>query len=59
MKRKNPIPSMKRTILPDWPWTNPTYSLNLSRPKSEIKAIGIDITNTMADINPNNNSFSE
>ncbi|WP_106793686.1 M1 family metallopeptidase [Aquimarina sp. Aq78] len=58
-EKENPIPSMKRTILPDWPWTNPTYSLNLSRPKSEIKAIGIDITNTMADINPNNNSFSE
>ncbi|PKV48720.1 peptidase M1-like protein [Aquimarina sp. MAR_2010_214] len=58
-EKENPIPSMKRTILPDWPWTNPTYSLNLSRPKSEIKSIGIDITNTMADINPNNNSFSE
>jgi len=50
---------MKRTILPDWPWTNPTYSLDLSKPKSEIKSIGIDITNTMADINPKNNSFSE
>ncbi len=58
-EKENPIPSMKRTILPDWPWTNPTYSLDLSKPKSEIKSIGIDITNTMADINPNNNSFSE
>ncbi|WP_109098894.1 M1 family metallopeptidase [Aquimarina sp. AU58] len=58
-EKENPIPSMKRTILPDWPWTNPTYSLDLSKPKSEIKSIGIDITNTMADINPKNNSFSE
>lgn len=58
-EKENPIPSMKRTILPDWPWTNPTYSLDLSKPKSEIKSIGIDITKTMADVNPKNNSFSE
>ncbi|WP_062055819.1 M1 family metallopeptidase [Aquimarina longa] len=58
-EKENPIPSMKRTILSDWSWTNPTYSLEISKPKSEIKTIGIDITNTMADINPRNNTFSE
>ncbi|WP_103069095.1 M1 family metallopeptidase [Aquimarina sediminis] len=58
-EKENPIPSMKRTILPDWPWTHPTYSLEISKPKSEIKSIEIDITKTMADINPSNNAFSE
>ncbi|WP_103866668.1 M1 family metallopeptidase [Aquimarina sp. I32.4] len=58
-EKANPIPSMKRTVLSDWPWTNPGYSLNLSRPKSEIKSIQIDITNTMADVNPANNGFTE
>ncbi len=58
-EKENPIPSMKRTVLPDWPWTNPNYSLDLSKPKSEIKSIGIDITNTMADVNPSNNGYSK
>ena len=58
-EKENPIPSMKRTILSDWPWTNPTYTLELSKPRSEIKTIEIDITHTMADVNPSNNSFSE
>ncbi|TPN87828.1 M1 family metallopeptidase [Aquimarina algicola] len=58
-QKENPIPSMKRTILPDWPWAKPTYSVQLSKPKSEIKTISIDITGTMADVNPGNNTFSE
>ncbi|MEW7289582.1 M1 family metallopeptidase [Aquimarina sp. 2304DJ70-9] len=56
--KENPIPSIKRTVLPDWSWTNPTYVFDLDKPKSEIKSIKIDITNVMADINPSNNSYT-
>jgi len=56
-EKQNPIPSIDRSVLLDWPWTNPTYSFEIEKPKSEIKAIAIDITGTMADINPSNNSY--
>ncbi len=56
-EKENPIPSMKRTVLEDWPWTNPTYSFELSKPKSEIKTVSIDITGTMADLNHSNNNY--
>ncbi len=58
-EKENPIPSMKRTVLSDWPWSNPTYMFNISRPKSEIKSIQIDITNFMADINLSNDYYTE
>ncbi len=56
-QKENPIPSMNRTVLEDWPWTNPTYTINVSKPKSEIKSIKIDISNIMADVNPSNDSY--
>ncbi|WP_299181903.1 M1 family metallopeptidase [uncultured Aquimarina sp.] len=57
--KTNPFPEMNRTILSDWTWTHPNYSLEISKPKSNIKSIKIDITKKMADINNNNNSFSQ
>ncbi|SEK79587.1 Peptidase family M1 [Aquimarina amphilecti] len=57
--KNNPFPDMNRTILSDWAWTNPNYSLDISKPKSSIKSIEIDITKQMADVNSNNNSFSQ
>ncbi|WP_108804621.1 M1 family metallopeptidase [Aquimarina sp. Aq107] len=57
--KTNPFPEMNRTILSDWTWTHPNYSLEISKPKSNIKSIEIDITKQMADINSNNNSFSQ
>ncbi len=56
--KENPIPAIKRTVLPDWPWTNPTYIFDLNKPKSEIKSIKIDISSVMADINPSNNTYA-
>ncbi len=58
-EKENPIPAMQRTVLMDWPWTNPTYDLKISKPKSEIKSIKIDISKTLADTNPSNNSWSQ
>ena len=57
--KENPFPSIDRSILKDWPWTNPTYSFEISKPKSKIKSIKIDITSKIADINSTNNSFSQ
>jgi len=56
-EKENPIPSINRSILMDWPWTNPSYTFQINKSKSEIKAIAIDITGTMADVNPSNNSY--
>ncbi|WP_299246946.1 M1 family metallopeptidase [uncultured Aquimarina sp.] len=56
-EKDNPFPKMKRTLLDDWAWTNPTYSLEISKPKSAIKTISIDITKQMADIDTSNNSY--
>ncbi|WP_025742229.1 M1 family metallopeptidase [Aquimarina pacifica] len=58
-QKENPIPSMNRTIMSDWPWTNPTYTINISKPKSEIKSVKIDITNVLADINPSNDGYTK
>jgi len=58
-EKENPFPSYKRTILSDWAWTHPEYMVNLSKPKAKIKSIKIDITDKMADVNKNNNSFSQ
>ncbi len=56
-EKENPIPSINRTLLVDWPWTNPTYVVEIPKPISEIKAIAIDIMGTMADVNPSNNNY--
>ncbi|MHA7056891.1 M1 family metallopeptidase [Aquimarina sp. M1] len=58
-EKENPFPEINRTILSDWPWTHPTYTLDISNPKSKIKSIQIDKYNKMADVNSANNSFSQ
>lgn len=40
---------------PEWPWTNPTYVLNLDIPIHEIESIEIDPSKRMADVNRENN----
>lgn len=48
---------VKRTVLPDWPWTHPTYSFAIPRPLSEIQSIEIDETGRMADVYTDNNKW--
>ncbi|SDB61605.1 hypothetical protein SAMN03097699_2624 [Flavobacteriaceae bacterium MAR_2010_188] len=43
------------TILEDWAWAYPTYSFEAKKP---IKCVTIDPNNLMADINPENNTFT-
>lgn len=49
---------MKRTVLEDWPWVNPTYTFSIDRPASEIKSVTIDPTNRLADLNSDNDSIN-
>jgi hypothetical protein len=46
---------IQRTIKPDWPWVNPTYTLEVGKSASEIRRIEIDPSKQMADINRDNN----
>ncbi len=58
-EKENQIPSINRTVLSDWPWANPTYTFEIAKPKSQIKAIAIDIMLLLADVNPSNNSYGK
>lgn len=55
-EKENPIPEMKRTVLPDWAWAFPTYSFSFKHDK-KIKTIEIDKSQLMADLNRENNIY--
>ncbi len=57
-EKENPYPNIQRTILPDWPWAFPTYEFSIERPFEEIKAIVIDPSQLMADVDRENNIWS-
>ena len=57
-EKENPYPNIKRTVLADWPWAMPNYEFTIDRPLSEIKAILIDPSLLMADVDRNNNIWS-
>jgi len=50
--------SMQRTTLSDWPWTNPTYTIKIDRPVTEIVSMEIDPSKRMADIDRSNNTYT-
>lgn len=56
-KTENSYPDTKWTVKPDWPWVNPTYTLEIPSPASSIKSIEIDPSMRMADINRSNNVY--
>ena len=53
--KENPFPQLTRTVLPDWPWAYPTFEFSVNRPLNEIKAVLIDPSQLMADIQLGNN----
>jgi len=53
--KPNENPAIPRTIKKDWPWVNPTYTVEIDRPAKEIKRVEIDPSKRMADINRENN----
>ena len=58
-EKENPFPSISRTVLSDWAWAYPTYDFTIDKPKSSIKAIVIDPSQLMADINQENNVYQK
>lgn len=57
-EKENPYPDIKRSVLPDWPWAFPTYEFAIDKPLEAIKAIVIDPSQLMADVDRNNNIWS-
>ena len=58
-EKENPYASLSRTILPDWPWAYPTYDFTIDKPLGEVKAIVLDPSELMADINRDNNVYQK
>lgn len=56
-EKENPYPNLKRTVLEDWPWTNPTHDFTVDRPLEDIKGIMIDPSQLMADVKAENNMW--
>ena len=54
-EKENPYTNLKRTVLPDWPWANTNYDFILERSLNNIKAIVLDPSQLMADVNEENN----
>ena len=48
---------IKTTNKEPWPWTYPSYTFKIDREASDIKALTIDASLRMADIDRSNNSF--
>tara|TARA_R110002051_G_scaffold159564_2_gene231042 strand:- start:635 stop:2482 length:1848 start_codon:yes stop_codon:yes gene_type:complete len=58
-EKENPYQDLKRTVLPNWPWAFPTYNFTIDKPMSAIKAIVIDPSHLMADVNAENNTWQK
>ncbi|GGD50325.1 M1 family metallopeptidase [Muriicola marianensis] len=54
-EKENPYGQVTRTVLPDWTWASPEYSFEISKSLGEVKAVVIDPSQLMADIDINNN----
>ncbi|WP_320814251.1 M1 family metallopeptidase [Flavobacterium sp.] len=51
--------SINRTVLKGWDWSSPTFSFDISKAKASIKAIVIDPSGLMADVDLTNNVFEK
>lgn len=56
-KSHDEYPNVERTVLDDWPWVYPTYTVKIPKGVSSISRIIIDPSERMADINRENNVF--
>jgi hypothetical protein len=54
-EKDNPYANIERTTLRDWPWAYPTFEFVIEKPLSSVKAVVIDPSQLMADINLENN----
>ncbi len=58
-EKDNPYPGLKRTVVEDWAWAHPTYELTIDKPLGSVKAIVIDPSQLMADVNGENNVYQQ
>ena len=56
-EKENPYSGIDWEVRPDWPWAQQEYSFRIDVPREQIKAILIDPSQLMADINPENNGW--
>ena len=56
-EKENPYSGIDWEVRPDWPWAQQEYSFRIEVPREQIKAILIDPSQLMADINPENNGW--
>lgn len=57
-EKENPYP-IERTVLKGWDWAFPTFSFEIPKAKADIKAIVIDPSGLMADVNLDNNVYEK
>lgn len=53
--KPNPYPTITRTELKGWDWAYPTYNFSFNTKGKKVKAVIIDPSQLMADVNKNNN----
>jgi hypothetical protein len=58
-EKENPYPNLERTVLPNWAWAYPTYDFTIDKPLSSIKAVVIDPSQLMADVDPENSFWQK
>tara|TARA_R110002167_G_scaffold231328_1_gene436539 strand:+ start:3713 stop:5596 length:1884 start_codon:yes stop_codon:yes gene_type:complete len=58
-EKENPYPQLKRTVLADWPWASPNYQFTVDKPFDSIKAVILDPSELMADVNAENNVWQK
>lgn len=56
-EKKQPAYAKSWTVAADWPWTNPTYDLELPFSADQIKSLELDARRRVFDSDPSNNSF--
>ena len=56
-EKENAYPNIKHTVLPDWAWAYPTYTITIGKSKNTIRAIAIDPSQLMADVDRQNNVY--
>ena len=58
-EKDNPYPQIDRTVLEDWPWAMSYYEFTIDNLKENIKAIVIDPSQLMADVNQEDNVWQQ
>jgi len=57
-EKENPYPQLERTVLEDWPWAFPNYDFTIDQPIENIKAVVIDPSQLMADVDQEDNVYT-